>query len=513
MAFSIEELDEDFKASRDAGASPSDNYTSANILADQVRIAAKEDLNFLAGLAMPTTFEYMFPPVLLGAWQLLRIYAGKLKEFPKIALGIPRGHGKTTLLKLYVLYLILFTKVRFILIISATKDLAENVLSDIMDMLDETNIKAAFGAWDVGVETSRTDLKKFPFQGRPIILAAIGVNGSLRGLNIKNERPEVMIFEDAQTKECSESLTQSQALERWMYGTAMKAKSPKGCLFIWCGNMYPGVNSILKKIKLQSSWVKFISGAILQDGTALWEDLRSKESLLLEFETDVEAGHPEIFFSEVLNDVETGINTRINFSKFRSWDWEDEELPGGRCLLIDPSTGVVGKDKVAIGIIEYYDETPAIRHVEEEDYSPSQTIQRALLLALQHNIRAVIVEAVAFQATLMHWAQIYMEQYNIRGIMWLPIYPGMKSKNARISIGLKALQAGEIIIHPEARSLIDSQISNWNPLRKNNSDGLLDLVTYAPKILELYPAEILTPEMIELDAASGASVDEEALPF
>jgi len=35
-----------------------------------------------------------------------------------------------------------------------------------------------------------------------------------------------MIFEDIQTRECADSKVESDKLERWMIGTAMKAKSP-----------------------------------------------------------------------------------------------------------------------------------------------------------------------------------------------------------------------------------------------------------------------------------------------
>ena len=314
----------------------------------QVIQACETDLNFLGALALPEVFEFHFPPVLLAAWQLLKQYAVEFSgKFPQVALGIPRGHAKTTLIKLFILYCILFTKKRFILVICSTAPLAENIIADVTDMLDEDNCKSVFGDWRVGIEKNTNNLKKFGFRKRNIILGAVGAEGSIRGLNIKNARPDVMIFEDIQTKECAESPVQSLALERWMIGTAMKAKSPRGCLMVFVGNMYPGPNSILKKIKHNPKWVKFISGAILADGTALWEELRSLESLIEELETDMASGHPEIFFSEVLNDTEAGINNSIDFSKFTDWPWLEEDIPQGKFIIVDPSQGK-GMDSDAI---------------------------------------------------------------------------------------------------------------------------------------------------------------------
>jgi len=52
-------------------------------------------------------------------------------------------------------------------------------------MLEETNIKRLFGDWKLHVEIDRQELKKFTYRGRPLMLAAIGAGGSLRGLILK----------------------------------------------------------------------------------------------------------------------------------------------------------------------------------------------------------------------------------------------------------------------------------------------------------------------------------------
>ncbi len=352
----------------------------------------EENLDFLAMIAMPTVFDFGFPPVLQAAWSLFKSFSFKVKEFPQIALGIPRGHGKTTLIKLYILFCILFTNKRFILVIGSTASHAENIIADIVDMLNEPNIITAFGDWKLGVEIDRQNLRKFGFRGRNITLGAIGAGGSLRGLNIKNERPDIMVFDDVQTKEDSESATTSAALERWMIGTAMKAKSPRGCVFIFAGNMYPGPNSILKKLKTNASWTKFISGAILADGTALWPDLRSLDSLIEELDNDIAMGHPEIFFSEVLNDTEAGINNRIDFSSFAKWAWGPGEMPQTKFIIIDPANDKSRSDKTAIGYFEGYDATPAMRDCIEETLSPGNTIRHAILLALKTRTRLIAVD-------------------------------------------------------------------------------------------------------------------------
>ena len=459
---------------------------------DEVIKLCEHSLDFLAAAAMPETFIYNFPPVLKTIWQILLTNVNKPKEYPQLAIGIPRGHAKTTLVKLFILWCILFSQKKFILVVSSTSSLAENVIADVFDFLDEPNIKSIFGNWRTGLEKDTQTLKKFGFRKRNIIVGALGSEGSMRGLNVKNARPDVMIFEDVQTKENAESAVASATLERWLYGTAMKAKSPEGCLFMFVGNMYPTNHSILKKLKTNPTWTKFISGAILADGTALWQELRSLDSLIEELNNDIAAGHPEIFFSEVLNDTDAGVNSTVDFSAFKQWLWTSEDHPDGQFLVIDPSQGK-GKNSDAIGRFEIYDGKIGVADITIGKYSPGNLVRRTIIEALRNDVRVIAVEAMGYQYTLLYWFEEISKNLGIDGIMFVPIYVNQSAKNSRIAQGLKSMQAGEIILHGKIRSLVQKQIADWNPLKKDNIDDILDVISYAPKVLTDHAFDIMTP--------------------
>lgn len=483
-----------------------DQLQEASFNADQVKKLAETDLNMLAGLAIPHVFKYMFPRMYLVIWELLTGVVHKVKDFSQIALGIPRGFAKTTVIKIFVLYCVLFTKKHFILIVCSTEGHAINIIADVIDMLNSVNIMKLFGDWKLGLETDKQELKKFNFRGRPVIIAGVGQGGSIRGFNLKFERPDVMIFDDVQTAECAESKVQSEALERWMIGTAMKAKSPHGCLFVFAGNMYRTPFSILKKLKTNPTWTKLMNGAITQDGVSVWEELRSLESLLAELDSDIAAGHPEIFFAEVLNDVDAGYNTKVDFAQIRDWSWGPDELPQGKAIIIDPSSNKKGGDDVAMGYMEVYDGTPAMREAFEEPLSPGNTIRRALLLALRHRVRVIAVESTAYQYSLLYWFDVICKEVGITGISFVEVYSGSYSKNSRITDMLKNLTSGEIIIHPSIKSAVTHQISNWNPLKRDNTDNILDLLAYMPRVLELYGELLATDTDLEMQEANAAGV-------
>src|SRR5947207_2265227 len=137
---------------------------------DSAILAAKQDLNWLAALTIPEIFQFPYPPIFLAIWQMFQSAVEKERGKDHLAIGIPRGFGKTIILKLYVLYLVLFTDRKFILIVCNTQELAENFLSDVADMLSSENIIRLFGDFRLALERDTLKLKKFSFRGRPIIL-------------------------------------------------------------------------------------------------------------------------------------------------------------------------------------------------------------------------------------------------------------------------------------------------------------------------------------------------------
>lgn len=480
---------------------------------DEVVAIAKGNLNFLAALCQPDTFTCMFPKVHLAIWSFLLSRVDLIRDFSRLALGIPRGFAKTTIVKLFIIYVILFTKKKFVLVIGNTAMHAENIIKDVMTMLEHPNMKATFGDWRSGRDTDNNTVKKFTFRGRTIILVALGQGGSLRGLNLNNARPDLMIFDDIQSKEDSESPVVSDAILTWMIGTAMKARDPKGCLYIFCANMYPGPNSILKKLKNNPTWLKFIAGAILEDGTSLWEELFPLEVLLQDMDNDISLGHSEIFFSEMLNDTDVSLNSKVDFSKIISWPYTTADLPQGKFILIDPSTNKIQSDLTAIGYFEIYDGKPALVRLVTDRLSPGNTIRKAILLALQTNTKVIAVEAISYQATLLYWFGVIAEQLGLEGFVFCEVYGNTRSKNSRIATMLKSLMASEILLHGSIRADVVSEISNWNPLKRDNVDNILDLLAYAPKVVELYGPECVTDIQLVLSDAATTGVVEDNHAF
>jgi hypothetical protein len=461
---------------------------------------SRKDISFLGMLVDPTEFLYAFPPFYVALFTLLTGFKAKIERF---AIGIPRGFAKTTFLKLLCLWYILFSNRKFILIVGATEKMAVNTMADLCDMLSSSNIRSLFGNWQFDMEEDTKEQKVFTFRGRTIVLKAVGAGTTVRGINRKNARPDVIILDDVQRKEDSDNKQLADELLVWILGTLMKARSNRGCTYIYVGNMYPN-NCILSALRKNSQWTSLVVGGLLSDGTSLWEELRPAEELLAEYQSDLEMGHPEIFISEVLNSTEAITPSGIDIQKIPLLPEYYQELLAaneaeGSFIIIDPSSGKKHGDDCAICHYDVLDGKAIFTKLETGTFSPLETIKTAIDMGLANNTRLIGVEGVAYQSTLLFWFNHYCTEHGISGFEFVELSPKGQAKNNRIKRGLLSLIAGEIYLGAEVRSTVLAQASEWNPMTTNNTDDIIDPIGYVDEMMKTYP-ELMTKTTFDMDS-------------
>lgn len=74
----------------------------------------------------------------------------------------------------------------------------------------------------------------------------------------------------------------------------------------------------------------------------------------------------------------------------------------------------------------------------------------------------------------------------------------------------KSMLAGEVHAHPNVKAELALQIAGFNPLRRDNTDGILDLLTYAPKMIENFSHLITITDIIAQQEWSSAKVWDES---
>ena len=453
------------------------------------------DLNFMSKFFMPTVCKDDFPPLMDSVWRLWIDGANKLTKYRgefKTASAIPRGYAKTTLIKLFVIWLILFTPHTFIAIIGSTDSNAENIASDVVDMLGQSHVRAIFGNWDSDVRRNSKEERSFKFLGKSVILKPKGALTSVRGLNIFNKRPDVIIMDDVETAEVAASVAESSKLIEWVFSTLVPTINSDGGLVMFIGNVYPYPTSLLHIIKRTPSWTKLILGAILSDGSALWENLHSKRKTIQGYLDSIIQGTVRSWLAQYMNAVEDETLNQADLTAIASYGQQvsnkiSNVRPDMQYLIIDPATDKVDADDTCLLHVQVYQSLIVCRRTVLEVMSPKETIRKALSLCAAYNIPAVYIEDVQYQYSLGQWMREALDVTELKELVSVMyVSPKRSSKNSRINMSFKELNAAEVIIHPELYPKYRAEAKKFDPNRKDNRDNLLDTTHYASIIYDTY---------------------------
>lgn len=472
----------------------------AQLTPNEARQRCRDDFNFFSGFSIPDIHEYDYPEFYLEIWLFLisSIYDVKhtLHSVFRFALGLPRGHAKTTYSKLLIAYGVLFGLFDFVLIVGSSEERAQDILDDINGILSGDNVKKVFGDWNSprAVERDTREVKIRNFMGREIILVAVGAGTSLRGINIRNRRPDFILLDDVQTKENDESPTERERLLRWILSTLLKARSPKHCFIFYIGNMY-SEQCILRQLQNNNHWTSLITGAILADGTALWGDLHPLDNLLDEYEHDAGLGKADIWFAEIMNDPQSVVQSLFPEGVIPDCPFaEDAELEKQASFItIDPAGFRDDSDDNVVVAHSIVADAPIIEEIRAGKWDPETTILEAIDCAIDNRCTCIGVESVAYQQTLKFWMEMYLNMYGLSNhIKVVEMKPGIASKDGRIRAWVQNVLGSNYYVRSStARALILYQGIRYRRGVKDNQDDILDGCAYGDYMLNKHREELM----------------------
>ena len=472
----------------------------------------RDDLDFLAAQLIPEESKYPFPPFYKTVWALIlsNLYNLRPDELFRFALGLPRGHVKTTFLKLLMCYLIIHKyEIDFLLVVCATEPLAENFLTDVNNMMKSPIIADIYGSWDNALIRDTKKVVTADWLGRKIILAAIGSGTSLRGLNIRHKRPQLIVCDDAQTAENDKSATERAHLLRWLVGTLFKARAKvEKSAIIYVGNMY-STDCILYKFSKMPNWVSLITGAILADKTALWPEINTVEELLEEYRHDAALGLGSVWFAEVQNDpigATIGLlDQGEEIAPFQERDQGYWDIYPTRFITVDPAgMKATSDDNVVATHCLMEGNRIGTLALANGKWSPKKVITEIITQALECRVGTIFIESNAYQGTLDFWLNQALEELNVF-IEVVPIPTGTASKYRRIKAFVKLWAAGEWeFADAEIQHAVEYQLYSYKTDRTDNVDDILDVQAQAVLAVNKHSLKIInnTKDEAEDDPAN-----------
>ncbi|MCK4751848.1 MAG: phage terminase large subunit [Planctomycetes bacterium] len=193
----------------------------------------------------------------------------------KVAIAAPRGHAKSTIVSLvYVLWCILYSKEKLIILASNTTEQANTLLKDIKHQLKNNPLLLSDFP-----EICRAKRPK-PWRDNKIqlpngaMICAYGASQSPRGIKNDKHRPGLIIADDLENEEQVESEEQREKLRSWFSGTLLNTGHPDTNVIV-VGTILNHDSLLAKLVDSQRKpgWDGRVYKALLKDSDypQLWE--------------------------------------------------------------------------------------------------------------------------------------------------------------------------------------------------------------------------------------------------
>lgn len=242
---------------------------------------------------------------------------------PFVAIAAPRGHAKSTAIThCYTLASVLFRDREFVLLVSDTYGQAVMFLQDIRsELADNELIHELFGRPTFAKDTESDIIVHMP-DGHKFRIMAVGSEQKVRGIKWEHKRPDLIVGDDLENDEIVMNPERRDKFRNWIYKALLPCRSAHGIVRVigtilhmdsflencmpktWMKQDYHDDGIKVWATRTSAGWraVKYRAHPRLGDHSKiLWPDRWPREKLLAEYTKYVEAGHPEGYAQEYLN--------------------------------------------------------------------------------------------------------------------------------------------------------------------------------------------------------------------
>jgi len=399
-----------------------------------------------------------------------------------IALGAPRGHAKSTLVDLlYLLWVILNKKAKFVLLISDTYSQAVLFLDAVKAELEGNElIKQLYGK----LESKNWSEGEIIVNG--IMIKALGAGMKVRGLKFRENRPDLVIIDDLENDELVQSKDRREKLERWFNGALLPSLSEDGNARVIVVGTILHFDSLLAKLlqdKTYKNWFKKTYKAIM-DGKALWEEHLNLEQLEEKKKQYTENGQLYLFYSEYMNEPVSSENARFPIEKFSYFT--EEEIAKKQLKTFITIDRAYSKEKTAdsTGIIVNSvdnDNNWYIRQAERFKGTEQELIDKIVDLKLYYQPVKIGIEQKAFEYTIKPNLERTMRERNCFFVVE-ELKDGGQNKNRRIESLVPRFLSKSMFFKETQTDLIDELITFPKAVHDDLSDALAYQMTMANKV-------------------------------
>lgn len=243
------------------------------------------------------------------------------------AVAAPRSHAKSTALTHdYILSVVLFREQDFVVIVSATEDLAIGHLGDIArELQGNTDLTSQFQIKEFPVDMKTDIVVKFA-DGHQCRIIARGSGQKMRGLKWNGKRPGLIVCDDLEEDAQVENKESRERFQRWFFRALLPVRRAGGVVRVHGTILHD--DSLLAKLIRSKTWKTALYKAhhSFDDFTdILWPDAFPVERLKAIRQDFIEQGDVAGYSQEYLNDPMDNDNAYLRRDDFIPMSKDDHD--------------------------------------------------------------------------------------------------------------------------------------------------------------------------------------------
>lgn len=400
-----------------------------------------------------------------------------------------RGGAKTTKLRLFTSKRIAYGISHTILFVGKSQDHAIKSIHWLKRAV-EFNKRWA-GTFDLRKGDKWTDTEIEIIHGTdayPIRVIALGITGSVRGINVDDYRPDLIVLDDPCDEENTATPEARQKMSDLVFGAlahslAPASEAPDATMAL--AQTPLDQEDLIESCMTDPQWATVKYSCFLENGESAWPQRWTTEELVADKEAHIHRNQLSLWLREMECEVVTAENSAFRTEWLNYWDI----LPEGGItyLSIDPTPPpkdgvnalkVVNQklDDAVIKVIKYYDSKVYVcEYWFAKSPDPEELVNEFFRLALYWRPMLCGVETTLFQR-MLKW---YIEKEMLRRRQFFTIIPveDKRKKSTRIVQTVTRYAAnGLLYVHRSQKELID-QYTRYRDGIQNQPDDFLDVLT------------------------------------
>ncbi len=307
----------------------------------------------------------------------------------------------------------------------------------------------------------------------PITILALGITGQLRGYNIDDHRPDLIICDDTSTDEAANSPGQRAKELNLVFGALLNSLAPKSEAPYAKAIILDTPKSkfdLIEGCEKDPEWTFIRYGIFDQNGESRWPQRYPTEELVKAKEAAIRVGRLSIWMKE--KECKIISAETASFKAENLMHWETLPQRATYVISIDPASSddVKADDNVVAVLAFHKDNVYLVDYKAAVGQDPEMVKATVFEFARRWRPLGVVVESIAYQRVLAWYLEKAMREQRV----YLPIYKvqDRRSKPDRIIQALGETSGYQRLWCQPRHTKFVEQFTEYSPVIEMHDDVL-----------------------------------------